>query len=77
MHASDYMTEVVAGVHMLDTRSLENPNLPLNAPSVWEEVLGDGYRAETGETVTAKKALTYAPFYRAVHPTRDHVAKLP
>lgn len=77
MDASDYMTEVVAGVHMLDTRSLENPNLPLNAPGVWEEVFGDGYRAETGETVTAHKSLSLAPFYRAVQLISGDVAKIP
>lgn len=82
MSASDLTTTIVAGVHCtsepaLNYRSLENPNLPLNDPATWEEVFGTSYRAETGESITAEKALMYAPFFRAVNLISGDVAKLP
>jgi HK97 family phage portal protein len=77
MNIADYHNEYVAGVHPVAQRSLENPNLPLNDPAVWEEVFGSSYRADTGESITAQKALTYAPFYRAVQLISSDVAKLP
>jgi len=79
MNLAEYHNEYVAGVHPTTPpaqRSLENPNLPLNDPAVWAEVFGGGGRAETGEIVTADKALTYAPFYRAVQLIAGDVAKL-
>jgi HK97 family phage portal protein len=79
MNASDYQSEIVAGVHVLDSqrRSLENPNLPLNSPAIWEEVFGESYNAETGESVTAQKALMYGPLWHAVQMISGDIAKLP
>lgn len=79
MNTSDFQSEIVAGVHVLDShkRSLENHNLPLNAPGVWDEVFGDSYKSETGEAVTAHKALMYAPLWHAVQMISGDIAKLP
>lgn len=78
------MTEVYAGVYLggapappLAYRSLENPNLPLNDPQVWEEVFNESYGSETGINVSADRALMYAPFYRAVQLIAGDVARLP
>jgi HK97 family phage portal protein len=77
------MTEVYAGVYLGGAppqpqyRSLENPNLPLNDPAIWEAVFGDSYGTEAGINVTAEKAMMYAPFYRAVSLISGDVAKLP
>jgi HK97 family phage portal protein len=80
----DYGTsEVMAGVYLAGPPpqqrygSLENPNLPLNDPAVWETVFGDSFGTDTGIAVTAEKALMYAPFYRAVSLISGDVAKLP
>jgi HK97 family phage portal protein len=72
-------TTVYAGVFLAEPRTnpLENPNLPLNAPGVWDEVFGDSFRSDSGISITAEKALTYAPFNRAVQLIAGDVAKLP
>jgi HK97 family phage portal protein len=72
-------TTVYAGVFLAEPRTnpLENPNLPLNAPEVWEAVFGDTFRSDSGIAITAEKALTYAPFNRAVQLIAGDVAKLP
>jgi HK97 family phage portal protein len=80
MNAGDYTTEIMAGVHLVTQQrnySLENPNLPLNDPEIWDAVFGGGSRAETGETITADKALTYGPFWHAVSLISGDVARLP
>lgn len=75
----DFSTEVIAGVHLIEPqqRSLENPNLPLNDPQIWEEVFGSSSKAETGQSITAEKALMYAPFWHAVQMISGDIAKLP
>jgi HK97 family phage portal protein len=80
MNAADYTTEVIAGVHLIERTggySLENPNLPLNDPAVWEAVFNDTYGTATGINVTAEKALMYAPLWHAVSLISDDVARLP
>jgi len=57
--------------------TLENPNLPLNDPKMWEAVFNDSFGTDSGVSVTAEKALMYAPFYRAVQLISGDVAKLP
>ena len=65
---------------MIDTgdesRSLENPNIPLGSPEVWNEVFGD-YKADTGESVSPKRALGLAAVWQAVSLISGDVAKLP
>ena len=68
---------IYAGVFSADSQkryggdySLENPNLPLNDPGVWQAVFNDSFGTDSGVAVTEKRALMYAPFYRAVHPLR-------
>jgi HK97 family phage portal protein len=73
-------TEIIAGVHLIGAaqyRSLENPNLPLNDPAIWEEVFGDTMRAHTGESISHDRAMTYAPVWQAVSLISGDVAKLP
>lgn len=76
-------TEIVAGVYLsgppVQQRygSLENPNLPLNDPAVWETVFGDSFGTSSGINVTAEKALMYAPFYHGVQLIAGDLAKLP
>ena len=65
---------------MIDTgeesRSLENPNIPLGSPEVWNEVFGD-MKSDTGETVSPKRALGLAPVWQAISLISGDVAKLP
>jgi HK97 family phage portal protein len=67
-------------VNMIDTgdeaRSMENPNIPLGSPEVWNEVFGSDL-ADTGEAVNSKKALSLAPVWQAVSLISGDVAKLP
>ena len=82
MNLDDLSTEVVAGVYLAGqpaqqrSYSLENPNLPLNDPKVWEAVFGDSYGTDSGVNVTAEKALMYAPFFHGVQLIAGDVAKL-
>ena len=57
--------------------SLENPNLPLNDPKVWDEVFGGSFGTDTGESMSASKSLRYAPVWQAVSLISGDVAKLP
>lgn len=59
-----------------DHRSLENPNIPLGDPVVWNQVFGD-YSTSAGEMVGASRALTLAPVYQAVSLISGDVAKIP
>jgi HK97 family phage portal protein len=82
VNTTQFSTEVIAGVHLIEppqqrNYTLENPNLPLNDPGVWEAVFSDSFSTEAGVSVTAEKALMYAPFYRAVQLISGDVAKLP
>ena len=76
------MTEIYAGVYLGGApaqpqyRSLENPNLPLNDPAVWESVFGDSYGTDSGISVTAEKSLMYAPLWYGVSMISDDVARL-
>lgn len=77
------MTEVYAGVYLGGApaapqyRSLENPNLPLNDPAVWESVFGDSFGTAAGINVTAEKSLMYAPLWYGISMISDDVARLP
>ena len=76
-------TEIIAGVHIMPTeqaprfRSMENPNLPLNSPEAWDAVFGDGYKAETGEIMTAERGLSIPAVWQAVNLISGDVAKMP
>lgn len=69
MNVSYAATELITGVFQVQESrsfSLENPNLPLNSPEIWEEIFGDYYESYTGESITATSALTCAAVYQAV-----------
>ena len=80
----DYGTsEIVAGVFIngpapeARNYSLENPNLPLNDPAIWDAVFGSAFGTEVGIQVTAERAMMYAPFYHGVTMIAGDIAKLP
>ncbi|NBW11854.1 MAG: phage portal protein [Caulobacteraceae bacterium] len=78
----DYSTVVYAGVHVQpESRSayfsLNNPNLPLNAPEVWEEVFGEAFLAYTGDSIKPKDALACGAVWQAISLISGDVAKLP
>jgi HK97 family phage portal protein len=60
-------TQVVGLFDGTESRSiLDNPNLPLNDPRVWDEVFGDSHSTDAGLTITAQRAMECAPFWQAV-----------
>ena len=71
-------TQIVAGVFTAEQRSiLDNPNLPLNSPEVWNEVFGESYSTDSGVKVNEDTALMYAPVWQAVNQIASDVACLP
>jgi HK97 family phage portal protein len=58
-------------------RNLNNPNLPLNDPAIWEAVFNDTFGTEAGESITHENALQYAPVWQAVSMISADVARLP
>lgn len=83
MDDQDLRTEVICGVYLAGpatqyrASSLENPNLPLNAPGIWEEVFGDYVATDSGIKVSEDTALMYAPVWQAVTLIASAVACLP
>lgn len=79
----DITTEVFAGVYLggpprtQRSISLENPNLPLNDPAIWDEVFGGYQSSEAGIPVNEDKAIMYAPVWQAVSLIASSVATLP
>jgi HK97 family phage portal protein len=79
----DMSSEIIAGVYLAGPpvtpsyRSLENPNLPLTDPGIWEEVFGSSSAASTGEIITPDKAMMLAPFWHAVSMIASDIAALP
>ena len=59
-----------------DVRAIENPNIPLSSPEIWNEVFGD-QSASSGITVNPQKSLTIASVFQAVNLISGDVAKLP
>ena len=75
-------TEVYAGVYLggpprEQRASLENPNLPLNDPAIWEEIFGASISTDSGILVNEHRALMYAPLWQAVNLIASTVATLP
>ena len=76
--AAEYYTQAVAGCFVIDSRTaLDNPNLPLTSPAIWDEVFGGGGRSQSGVSVTPKTALSYAPVWQATSMISGDVARLP
>lgn len=74
--------EWIAGVYLSGPPqqrgySLENPNLPLNSPEVWEQIFGSELSTEAGISVNEDTALMYAPVWQAVTLISSAVACLP
>ena len=59
-----------------DTRAIENPNIPLSSPEIWNEVFGD-QTTSSGITVNPQKSLTIGAVFQAVNLISGDVAKLP
>ena len=70
------MSKIIDPQKDREARALENPNIPLGSPEVWNEVFGDT-STEAGEAVSPKRALQYAPVWQAVNLISGDVAKLP
>lgn len=59
-----------------ENRSIENPNIPLNSPEVWNSIFGST-GTKSGIPVTPNNAMTIAPVFQAVNLISGDVAKLP
>ena len=59
-----------------ENRSIENPNIPLNSPEVWNSVFGTS-GTKSGIPITPSNALTIAPVFQAINLISGDVAKLP
>ena len=70
------MTHIIDPQNNTETRALENPNIPLGSPLVWNEVFGDA-STEAGEAVSPRRALSYSPVWQAVNLISGDVSKLP
>lgn len=68
---------IYAGCFYAEERNLENPALSLTDPKTWESVFGDSYGTDSGVSVTAEKALMYAPLWYGISMISDDVARLP
>ena len=55
---------------------LENPNISLRDPQVWQSTFGGG-ESMAGVSVTPTTALGYTPLWRAINLVAGDVAKLP
>jgi len=80
----DSSFEIIAGVYLggpparVDYRSsLENPNVPLNDPAIWEEVFGGYLQTDAGVNVNEDTALMYAPLWQGLSLISSAVACLP
>ena len=58
-------------------RNLNNPNLPLNDAKVWAEVFGDYFGSYSGESITAQRAMEFAPYWQAVTMISGDIGRLP
>ena len=70
------MSNIIDPQNNTETRALENPNIPLGSPLVWNEVFGDA-STEAGEAVSPRRALSYSPVWQAVNLISGDVSKLP
>ena len=59
-----------------ENRSIENPNITLNSPEVWNSVFGTS-GTKSGIPITPSNALTIAPVFQAINLISGDVAKLP
>tara|TARA_R100000152_G_C6782231_1_gene219187 strand:- start:12435 stop:14168 length:1734 start_codon:yes stop_codon:yes gene_type:complete len=58
------------------TRAIENPNIPLSSPDVWQEVFGST-NTQSGISINPASSLTIAPVFQAINLISGDVAKLP
>lgn len=70
---------LIAGVFdVTEQRTLlDNPNLSLTDPAVWEEVFGTSWGTDSGVSVNHSTALGLAPVWQAVGLVSGGVARLP
>ena len=57
-------------------RAIENPNIPLSSPDVWQEVFGST-NTQSGISINPASSLTIAPVFQAINLISGYVAKLP
>lgn len=56
---------------------LDNPNISLNDPGVWNQIFGDARETDAGVTINANVALEYPPVFQALSLISGDVARLP
>jgi len=65
------VTEII-----VNANPLENPNISLRDPTVWQGIFGGG-STDAGVSVTPTTAMGYPPLWRAINLVAGDVAKLP
>jgi HK97 family phage portal protein len=63
--------------YIVNANPLENPNISIRDPRVWQSVFGGGSQADSGVTVSPRTALGYPPLWRAINLISGDIAKLP
>lgn len=61
---------------IVNASPLENPNISLRDPAVWQGIFGGG-ASDSGVSVTPTSAMGYPPLWRAINLVAGDVAKLP
>lgn len=56
---------------------LENPNISLRDPAVWQQIFGDYSGTESGVAVSERSALGYPPAWQAVNLISGDIAAMP
>lgn len=65
------------GVFPGETRSMENPNIPLYDPANWISEAFGATESAAGVSISAETALRYAPWWRGINLLSSDVGKLP
>ena len=73
--ASTFVYEANAGATGIVAR-IENPDIPISSPEVWQSIFGGGESA-AGVEVNASTAMGYSPLWRAVNLVAGDVSRLP
>lgn len=58
-------------------RSIENPNIPLGDPTLWNEVFGTSFSTDSSVKVNQRTALMYSPVWQAVSLISGDVSGIP
>lgn len=59
------------------SRSIENPNIPLGDPTLWNEIFGSSFETDSSVKVNQRTALMYSPVWQAVSLISGDVSGIP